>query len=164
MDGEYLRVTPDELARAVSDPQWALQLVEEIEDAEEEADLSPAEARHLTTHKAWNAIAFLLERAGFPVDIVYGEEEFAEGEDWGYGPPRYLAAGRVRIAAEALAAVSYDSLTSDVDRTAFAQADIYPQIWDEPDSIEWVRGWYEPLVPFFADAARQGQAMLVWLD
>ncbi len=164
MNGEYARVTPDELARAIEDPVWALELVDEIRDAEEGVDLPPAEARYLTTHKAWHAIAFLLDRARFPVDIVYGEGEFAEDEDWGYGPPRYLTDDRVRIAAEALAAVSYDTLTAGVNRTALTQADIYPLIWDEPDSIEWVRGWYEPLVPFFADAARQGHALLVWLD
>jgi hypothetical protein len=164
MNGEYLRVTPDELVRAVKDPAWALELAENTQDAEEEADLPPDKARHLSTHKAWHAIAFLLERAAFPVDIVYGEEQFAEDEDWGYGPPRYLTTERVHAAAEAMAATSFDALQAGLTPAMLAQADIYPQIWDEPDSLEWIRGWYEPLVPYFADAARQGQALLIWLD
>jgi Domain of unknown function (DUF1877) len=110
MNGEYLRVTADELARSIKDPVWTLQLAEGIQDAEEQADLPPAEARHLSTHTAWHTIAFLLERATFPVDIVYGEEEFAEDQDWGYGPPRYLTAEWVQTAAEALAATSFDAL------------------------------------------------------
>src|SRR3982750_3445001 len=91
MNGEYLRVTPDELARAIKEPAWALEFAERIRDAEEGTDLSPVEARHLSTDKAWQAIAFLLERVRFPIDIVYGEGRFAEDEDtdWGYGPPGY---------------------------------------------------------------------------
>ncbi len=164
MNGEYLRVTPDELARAVKDPEWAMQLAEAVQDAQEQTPLPPAQARHLTTHKAWHAIAFLLDRAGFPVDIVYGEEPFAEDDDWGYGPPRYLTAERVRVAAEVLAATSYDELVNGVTPTDLAQAHVYPEIWDEPDSLEWACGWYEPLVPFFGAASTQGDAMLVWLD
>lgn len=157
MNGEYLRLTPGELARAIEDLGSAADLAEGARGAEDEA-------RYLSTHKAWHAIAFLLERAAFPVDIVYGEEAFTQDDDWGLGPPRYLTADRVRIAADALAAVTYDTLTAGVDRADLAQADIYPKIWDEPDSLEWVQAWYEPLVAFFADAARQGDAMLVWLS
>ena len=123
-----------------------------------------AEARYLSTHKAWHAIAFVLERAGFPVDIVYGEERFADDEDLGYGPPRYLTAQRVRTAADLLAVTSFDALTAGVSPATLAQADLYPQVWDEPESLEWVRGWYEPLVSYFAKAARDDHALLVWLD
>src|SRR4051794_18514772 len=101
MDGEYLCVTQDELARVVKDPVSALDWVWEVRDAEEGLDLSPVVARRLTTHKAWHAIEFLLARAGFPVDVVYGEEAVTGDADWGYGPPRYLRAERVRAAADA---------------------------------------------------------------
>ncbi|MFD4976789.1 DUF1877 family protein [Streptomyces sp. NPDC058424] len=46
MSGEYLRVTPAELDRALKDPEWALDLAEEIQDAQEESEPAPAEARH----------------------------------------------------------------------------------------------------------------------
>jgi hypothetical protein len=163
MDGEYLRVTPDELARAIKDPGWALEFARAAQE-EDDADLPPAEARYLSTHKAWHAIAFLLDRADFPVKVVFGEERFAEDEDWGYGPPRYLTVERVRTAAQALAATSYHELTIGVTQADLAEAELYPQIWDEPDSLDWVRGWYEPLVPFFTAAAEQGDAMLIWTD
>ena len=110
MNGEYLRVTPDELRRAIEDPGWALDLAYGIQESEEDSDLPPSEVRYLTTHKAWHAISFLLDRARFPVDIVQGEVAFAEDEDWGYGPPWYLPVDRVRVAAHALAATSYDAL------------------------------------------------------
>src|SRR4029077_14532803 len=102
MNGEYLRVTPAELAKAISTSDWAYGLAEEIRNGEDE--LSPAHPRALTTHKAWHAIAFLTGRAGLPVDIVHGEDEVAEDEDWGYGPPRSLSVQRVQEAAAGLAA------------------------------------------------------------
>lgn len=61
MNGHYLRVTPDELVRALKDPEWALELAEDAWDVEEDADLPPGEARYLSTHKAWQAIGFILE-------------------------------------------------------------------------------------------------------
>ncbi|MFJ2420709.1 hypothetical protein ACIOWH_37300, partial [Streptomyces brevispora] len=36
--------------------------------------------------------------------------------------------------------------------------------WEEADALEWVRGWFDPLSPFFGAAALAGEAMLVWLD
>ncbi|MEU3931157.1 DUF1877 family protein [Streptomyces sp. NPDC029044] len=47
MIGEYLRVTAAELDSAIRDPDWALDFVEEVRDAEEEAEPAPAKARHL---------------------------------------------------------------------------------------------------------------------
>ncbi|WP_405427836.1 DUF1877 family protein [Streptomyces erythrochromogenes] len=87
MNGEYLRVTPAELERALVDPEWALDLADEIQAAQEGGEPVPAEARHFTTHQAWHLLGFLLQRSAFPVDIVHGEEALAFG-DRGYGPPR----------------------------------------------------------------------------
>jgi hypothetical protein len=108
MNGDYLRVAASELARAIQTPNWALEFAEEVMDTQEASEPAPAEARHPSTHSAWNAIAFLLHRAGFPVDIVFGEKDFTD-EDWGYGPAKYVDAERVRVAADALARTSYDA-------------------------------------------------------
>lgn len=163
MNGEYLRVTTVELARAIEDPEWAFEYVEEVMETDGVDEVDPAEARQLTTHKAWHAVAFLLERAGFPVDIVHGEQTFTD-EDWGYGPAKYLDTDQVKLAAEALARLPFDDLVRDMDPAQLTAAQIYPQHWDEADAIEWVRGGFDPLAPFFGAAAQAGEAMLVWLD
>ncbi len=177
MIGEYARVTVPELDRAISDPQWALDRVNELIEAEigtESAGeddtgcdavsaLTPA--RCLDTDKAWDAIGFLLRRTGFPVDIVHGEHTLPGAEDWGYGPPRYLTAEQVRAAADALAARSVDDLFQGVTPDDLARSDIYPRIvWERGESLEYVRHHLEALVPFFRAAAREGDAMLMWLD
>ncbi len=51
-------------------------------------------------------LRFLLARAEFPVNVIHGEEPFAEDEDWEYGPPVCLRPERVRLAAEALRVTS----------------------------------------------------------
>lgn len=114
MIGEYLRVTAAELDRTIQNPQWALDLAEEIQDAEDVSKPTPAETRHFSTYKTWDLLRFLLSRAGFPVDVIHGEEPFTE-EEWGYGAPKYLRAERVRLAAEALRTTSYDQLIAGAD-------------------------------------------------
>ena len=164
MIGEYLRVTAAELDRAIQDPDWALDLVEEVQDAEEESEPSPAETRHFSTYKSWDMLRFLLTRVEFPVNVIHGEEAFAEDEDWGYGPPRDLRPERVRLAAEALRATSYAQLISGVDPAELTSAEVYPLGWSEPGSLEWGRPWYDDLTLFFEAAAGADDAMLVWLD
>jgi hypothetical protein len=164
MIGEYLRVTPGELERAVKDPEWALDLVEQVEDAQEESEPAPGDAKHLSTYKTWGMLGFLFRRFGFPVDVVHGEEPFAEAEDWGYGPPRYLPVERVRLAARELGRIAYDDLIRDVDHVELSAADVYPQGWEARGSLEWARDYFGQLTLFFQAAANSGDAMLVWLD
>ncbi|MFD6549581.1 YfbM family protein [Streptomyces sp. NPDC058398] len=164
MIGEYLRVTATELHRAIRDPDWALDVVEEVQDAEEETEPAPAEARHFSTDKTWDMFRFLLARAEFPVNVIHGEEPFAEDADWGYGPPRYLRPERVRLAAESLRATSYDQLVSGVDPAELTSAEVYPLGWSEPGALEWGRHWYDGLTQFLEAAAGADDAVLVWLD
>ncbi|MFE5032861.1 YfbM family protein [Streptomyces sp. NPDC056683] len=164
MIGEYLRVTAAELDRAIQDPDWALDFVEEVQDAEEESEPAPAEARHFSTYKTWDMLRFLLARTEFPVNVVHGEEPLAEDQDWGYGPPRYLRPERVRLAADALRATAYTQLIKGVDPGELTSAGVYPLGWSDPGELEWGRHWYDGLTQFFQAAAESDDAMLVWLD
>ncbi|MET7428351.1 YfbM family protein [Streptomyces flaveolus] len=164
MIGEYVRLTAAELERTIQDPDWALDFVEGLRDAEEEKEPAPAEARHFSTYKTWDMLRFLLARAEFPVNVIFGEEPFAEDEDWGYGPPRYLRPERVQLAPEALRATGYAQLVSGVDPAELTSAEVYPLGWSEPGSLEWARPWYADLTHFFEAAARADDAMLIWLE
>ncbi|MEU2432082.1 YfbM family protein [Streptomyces sp. NPDC007861] len=163
MNGEYLRVTPAELERALKDPEWAWDLAEELQDTEAEGEPAPAEARHFTTHQTWHLLGFLLQRSTFPVDIVHGEEPIATG-DWGYGPPQYLTPERVRLATDTLHRTTYDQLIQGVDPSELTKAEVCPLIWDSPASLEWASDLFTPLTEFFQGAASAGHAMLIWID
>jgi hypothetical protein len=165
MIGEYVRLTPDELARLTSDEEWAHEFVQGLIDAELDDEPDASQARCHDTDKAWDAIDFLLRRTGFPVDIVHGEEAVPWDEDWGYGPPRYLTPARVQEAAAALAAITSDRLVHDIGPADLAKASVYPTVvWERGQSLDYVVAHYEDLVLFVEAAARDGHALLVWTD
>jgi hypothetical protein len=84
-------------------------------------------------------------------------------EDVGYGPARGLTSTEVRVVSTALAGLSGEELWSRFDADAFAKAEIYPQGWDS-EGREYILGYYEELRAFFADAARAGDAMILYLN
>ncbi|MEU9120379.1 YfbM family protein [Streptomyces sp. NPDC048506] len=164
MIGEYARVTPAELARAIGDPEWALKLVVGWMEAEAGQPVEPARARCLDVDKAWDALGFLLRRAALPVDVVHGEQSVPDAEDWGYGPPRYLTPEQVHTAAGALAEISAADLTEGVGPEDLAEAAVYPTlVWERGASLDYVADYYELLRAFFRAAAAEGDAVLMWL-
>ncbi|MBE1486179.1 YfbM family protein [Plantactinospora soyae] len=170
INGNWLRVTPAELARAKDDLDWAEEFVQAAVAAEDE--------RLCGTDKAWQAFEFLLERRGFDIEIAYGaesfvetpdldpdDEEFVEPEvDWGYGPPRYLTPEQVATAATELAGLTEDDLIRGVDPAELTRAQIYPDVWDRPDELRWVTHHLPYVQDYFAAAAKDGDAIICWLD
>ncbi|GAA2372349.1 hypothetical protein Cme02nite_00640 [Catellatospora methionotrophica] len=170
INGNWLRVTPAELEHAKDDLDWAYACAREASD---DAD------RTHSTGKAWHSLAYLLDRCGLGIPIVSGAEQFIDesvGEvenehgylawevDWGYGPPRYLTPEQVAVAAAELAAISGDDLIRGVDQAELVQAEIYPDVWDRPDELPWAAHHLPGVKQFFASAAKDGDAVICWLD
>ncbi|GAB2832303.1 hypothetical protein GCM10022221_34000 [Actinocorallia aurea] len=164
MNGRYARITARKLGAAIVDEKWARGYVEALEQAEGEAPPPVARARTLSVAWAWQALAFLLSRAAFPVDLVHGGKEFA-AEGWGHGPPRYLEPDEVAEAALALADTPFAALTEGLSPADLAAADLYPSgKWSSPDALTEVQSFYEPLRTFVRAAAREREALLLWID
>ena len=171
MIGEYARLTPDELARALADPDWAQERVDylrgygeiDTDDDPDGADGRPPEPDLVAeVHKTWDILRFLLSRAGAPVDVVLGGTVFAADDDWGYGPPRYLTPAEVAEASAFLSSTPYDDLIPHFDAAEMARTGVYPGV--EQADLRWPESWYENLVTFFAGAAKAGDAVVLWLD
>jgi hypothetical protein len=162
MNGNWLRVTPTQLAEAKDDLDSAYDLAEEAMN--DEAD------RWFGLDKTWHALDFLLKRHGFGVPIVEGAESFAEEEDeedavdWGYGPPRYLTPAQVARAATELGTITEQSLLAGVDPAELARAEIYPNTWDRPGELEWAPHDLTAVADFFAKAATDGDAVICWIN
>ncbi|WP_030689740.1 YfbM family protein [Streptomyces globisporus] len=159
MIGKYARLTPGELQQILGDPALGHRLVEAMGEDEEDG-------RRLDVDKAWHAMSFFLDRLGFPVEVVFGEQEVAGAPDWGYGPPRYLPPAQVRVAAEGLARIDGATLTGAASRQELFEAGIYPDsIWTrDEDALAYVWAHYDSLVAFMTTAALAGDAVVTWIS
>ncbi len=174
MNGNWLRVSPDELEHARNDLDWALDLARAARDGNS--------GRWEHTGKAWHGLDFLLDRLGFETPLVLGAESFVElpdvepdsaemieffdnlEVDWGYGPPAYLTPAQVASAAAQLEALTEEDLLRGVDPAELNRADIYPGGWQEPGRLAWAAGHLPDARVFFAAAAKDGDAVICWLD
>jgi hypothetical protein len=167
MYGNWLRVSPAELARAKDDLAWAATFVQEA--------LDRTDGRASGTGMDWHALDFLLERHGFPVEIIWGEESFVDDEDtddfdvveiendWGYGPPRYLTPEQVAAGAAALAELDGADLIRGVDQAELHRAEIYPPVWEMPGELERVVSRLPAVLDYFTQAAKNGEGVICWL-
>jgi len=162
---QYVRIRDDELVRLrdllTDDPDQAYDYVDELADADAD-DGPPEHSRSIDTDKAWHAMAYLLDRAGpAPVDVIHGGARMTIDE-WGYDSPRYLPPEEVARAAQYLGETPFSRLAQHYDPAAMA--DVYPNVWGRGDvGLDYVRGWYESLVQFFAHAAAHHDGMVVYL-
>ncbi|MET0414665.1 MAG: DUF1877 family protein [Actinoplanes sp.] len=164
MTGNWLRVTPDELARATEDLDGAYDLAE--------AGMNGENDRWASTDKNWAALDYLLRRQGVTVPVVFGAEAFPGTEpgnefdeaSWGYGPPEYLTPSQVAAAAAALAPLTEADLIRGLTPAQAQAADRYSFY---PESEADLAGYAAELPGaqrFFAAAAEAGDAVLCWLN
>jgi hypothetical protein len=164
MTGNWLRVTPDELARAFEDLSGAYDLAEEAMNGEND--------RWATTDKNWAAFDFLLSRQGVTPSIVLGpgvfpgtdpDDEFDEAS-WGYGPPVYLTPAQVAAAAATLATLTEADLVRDLTPAEAGAADIYSFAPETDEDLAEYAAELPTAQRFFTAAAEGGDAVLCWLN
>lgn len=163
MVGEYIRLKPEDLTRAITDHEWARDMIDALWDAEDEGEAR--DTRLFDVDKAWHGIAFVLDRAGLPTAIVFGDEQVPGADDWGYGPPSTLSPERVRELAADLASLDVLAAVGAVSATDFVEAEIYPvDLWQGSNGHPYVAQHLAQLTRFFSEAAQAEMGMLVWLD
>ncbi len=114
--------------------------------------------------KAWHGLHFLLCGDAWGAVGVLGEALMGGasiGEDGGYGPARYLDPQRAAAVHAALSAVDVDELREGFDPEAFQAAEVYPQIWDEEDAVDYPLGYLEAVRGVYAAAAAAGHGVLI---
>jgi hypothetical protein len=169
MYGEWLRVTPADLERAKGDLAWLQDRAQEISEAEHDEGRDIGQRRSFGSDKTWHALDYLLDRHGFPVSIVFGEEAFLDDPEeppagWDYGPPRYLTPERVQAAASALAVLTGEDLIAGVDQADLHRDGVYPSIWDRPGELPWAVCHVPDVKLYFEAAATAGDAVVCWIS
>jgi hypothetical protein len=85
--------------------------------------------------------------------------------DVGYGPARFLTAEQVQEVATALYDITVEDFGARCDFVALNKAVIYPSEWEEsPEELEYIKLYYSDLVGFFSKAARENNAMLLYIN
>jgi hypothetical protein len=115
--------------------------------------------------KAWHGIHYLLTGSAWegeaPLDFllqggtVLGEEEEDEPA------PRLFSADEVKAIGHALAALDDDDLRARYDPDAMQRLDIYPDIWDGEEELDYCLEYFGQLQDFVADAARHERAIVI---
>ena len=162
MIGNALAISPETLRTLLDDPSRMESLL--FPDSG-----GPDAKGHMDLDKAWHAIHFVLNEKAWEGEgalgaAILGGHEL--GEDMGYGPARYLTAEDVSSVAEALDAVTLSDFEHRFNAEALAAESIYPDVWDESRSelLEYLLPYYEALKAFYANAAREGNAVLLYLN
>jgi hypothetical protein len=160
MIGNFLQLSSEELAALIADPSGVQSFIyPEGEECENSIDID----------KAWHGIHYLLAGdawGGEPplANVVLGGTEI--GEDFGYGPARYLTADEVRAVANALKDITAELLRSRYVASELSKNEIYPEIWDDPDddAVGYLASYYQTLRDYYIDAAAKKSAMLKYLN
>jgi Domain of unknown function (DUF1877) len=153
-----LYIVPAETAQQLLvEPDNVYALLESLE----ESDLM------LSLEKSWHGLHFVLTGTAWEGDpplnlLVVGGVPIGD-EDVGYGPARVLDPTGVTALHEALTGFLDADFNRNFDLSALLQADIYPNIWDEPlETLQQEYGdYFREMKAHVQRASEAGQAILV---
>lgn len=161
MIGNYRRLSQGELAALLAAPETITDFLygeQNYSETENQLDID----------KAWHAIHYLLNGTTWGgkkplVNAVLGGAPLGE-EDVGYGPARYLLPSQVAETSKALQPISHEQLWSGFDAAEMKKAEIYPKFEGGEDDRGYICGNFEEIKLFFAAAASQEEAMLLYFN
>lgn len=161
MTGNFHRLSEDELDSLIANPEGITAFLDQEGAAQGDAD-------QLDIDKTWHAIHYLLTGTTWGGDgplanAVLGGLPLGE-EDVGYGPARFIRRRQVAETSQALQEISSEQLWSRFDAKAMRKAQIYPEFEGGDEDREYVCSYFEDLKKFFAAAAADGDAMILYLS
>lgn len=163
MIANLLRVSETELDSYLADSSL---LAKRLYNDDDEAD--PA---RVDIDKSWDSIIFLLTGEGLfnanhsLVRLLFSGQLVDENQELGYGPAHYLTPEEVAGLNEQLATIQEADLKQKFDPQKMSELEIYPNIWAEGDNaFDYVAVWFKTLQRIYAEAARNGQAMITFLS
>jgi hypothetical protein len=130
-------------------------------------DLEEGQHTKCDLDKAWQGIHWLLtgSTGGGDAPLCYllsGGQEVSFA-DTGYGPPHTLTSEEVSSWDDAPSRISREDLAPHFDAKAMLAAEIYPEIWEDEYSLEYLLKRYDQLKTFVADARKQNAGLLIYL-
>ena len=123
--------------------------------------------KQLSLHKSWNCLHYLFTGKASETDgsalskAIFGGAEIPDvNKVMGYGPIRYLSPVEVQLVSEALAqfpiqmkAEAYDPVKADAEK-----------VYVPNHGVEELTAYFNDLRELYDVAARNGEAMLIWVE
>jgi len=141
-------VTPQELDRAIADPDWAKEY------------LLDEDLPSCSLEKSWAGIQFLLDAAEVDVDVYEDGSCFITNGGDGLSLLGWDD-GLVANTARALSATPFEALAGHYDPAKMSEEEIYPfrRVWDDGD-LDYLRDYHQELAMFFEATAASGGAAI----
>ena len=127
----------------------------------------------LDLDKSWDGINYILtgeiigglelepnelQRALFSFQLI--DEE----QDLGYGPAQYLSPKQVKETYSELEKITDDILKSKINGSEMNEIGIYPEIWTEPESHDFLIDSFNEFKAFYKKASENNQAIVSYLN
>jgi hypothetical protein len=141
------------------------QILKELESAMAKRPSAGVKAEGLGLEKSWHSLHYLLTGSAWETSLTLGKAILGGkelGPDIGYGPARFLEPPEVKEVATALKKVSEVDLEKRFDLPAMVAANVYA-CRDESE-LKLAQHYFAQVVRYYSEAARRGDAMLLYLD
>lgn len=160
MIGNLLRVTKSELEEYLKDSSL---LEDRIYNNENE--------KLVDIDKSWDGIIFLLTGQSLATAdhnlarVLFSGQLINENQDLGYGPAHYLKPEQVTELNNEISTITIADLKGKFDPERMIELQVYPAIWDEEDDVfDYVADGFLTLQNAFAKAAKNGEAIITFLN
>ena len=162
MIGNLLRVSKTELEDYLKDSSL---LEDKIYDDETENE------NLVDIDKSWDGILFLLTGQSLAtaehnlVRVLFSGQLIDEEQDLGYGPAHYLTPEQVAELYSEISTITSADLKQKFNPEKMTKQEVYPTIWDEgDDAFDYVADGFSTLQNVFADATKNGEAIITFLS
>lgn len=162
MIGNFLRVTNAELEAYLKDSSLLEKRIYN-ENAEDDPALYEID-------KSWEGILFLLTGQNLatlthPMRLVlFSGQTIDEDQDLGYGPGQYLTPGQVKEMDTELAKITEEELRKRFDARQMAELEIYPNIWEGHDMLNYLLQYFNVVQDIYATAAKNNEAIITFIN
>ena len=165
MIGNYLRVTNEELTEYLGDSS---RLERRVYD-----EGSVGDPNHLDIDKSWEGIFFLLtgqslatsDEANPPFSwILLGPKEIDSEQDMGYGPATYTTPEQTKELSAAINKLTLDEIKSRFKGEVMNEMGIYPVIWSQAETREYLFDHFNLLKDFYTVASTNNQAVIIFIN
>jgi hypothetical protein len=162
MIGNLLRVTNSELEEYLQDSSL---LENRVYDDESEED-----SNLVDIDKSWEGILFLLtgqnlENSDHPLArTLFSGQLIDEDQDLGYGPAQYLTPDQVKEVNAEISKITIDEISKNYDPKKMNELGIYPNVWNEEESLEYLTDYFKTVQEVYSKAAQNNQAIITFLN